>query len=141
MEVMKPWSAPAAAGGALRVSMSARGGARRGGVRGAREGVDPPAAVVDGLGRRLAELAIAGDVDADLRLLAHDVGHGGAQARRQRCVVEGPAGGARFAPRPVHLDEAFGPGQAPRVAGQYLALAAHVAPSHPQSESGLRARL
>ena len=50
-----------------------------------------PVADVPRPGERLAELAIADDVDADLRLLGDDLGDGRAQARLERLLVVGLA--------------------------------------------------
>src|SRR5262249_18704308 len=57
---------------------------------------------------RLAELAVADDVDADVGLLAHDLGDGLLQALRIGGVVERPAGllGAQERAQRRRADEA-----------------------------------
>jgi hypothetical protein len=49
--------------------------------------VSPPRAVIHSLGHRLAELAIARDIDSEIVLAAYNFGHRRRQLLRQRAFV------------------------------------------------------
>jgi len=66
------------------------------------------------LPHRLAVLAVADDVDAGLRLTAHDL----LDRRGQASLVSRLVGGLIGLARAVELDQVVGARQAPRVAGQ-----------------------
>src|SRR5207249_632268 len=78
------------------------------------EGIAPPRAVVHAVAHGLAELAVAGNVDADLALTPHDGGDGIAEpaleVRLVRCR-------ARLAGA-IGLDQLVGARQAPHVRGE-----------------------
>ena len=73
---------------------------------------------------RLAELAVAHEVDADLGLLPHDLGHRAAQAARRSLVVDRLAG----LPGPQAADELGRADQAPHVRGEDAVRAAASCP-------------
>src|SRR5215471_9363526 len=85
-------------------------------------GIAPPRAIIDALRHRLAELAVARHIDAELALLAH---------RIHDCCAERRFEGGRFAQftgiaGAVRFDQRIGPRQASDMARQDMILA----PSH-----------
>src|SRR4051794_26613333 len=75
--------------------------------------ITPPRAVIDPLGHRLAELAVAGNVDPGGTLAFDDPGNRSAQCRGKCVMTDGLAGEARPC-----LDQFIRARQAADVAGQ-----------------------
>src|SRR5262249_18755814 len=85
----------------------------------------PPRAVVIARGHRLAELAVVGNVDAEVALPAHHVGNGGSEDLRECGVVHAFACGAR----PARGDETCRPRQASGMGGEHtIGTASHGSP-------------
>jgi hypothetical protein len=57
--------------------------------------ITPPRPVIDPLGHRLAELAVAGNVDPGGALAFNDPAHRGAQSRRKRVLTDALASEVR----------------------------------------------
>ena len=85
----------------------------------ARKSVIPPGAVVVTRRHRFSELTVVGNVDAELALLAHDIGDRGAQALRVGRIVFAFAGKASAA----HGDKIGRPREAAGMRGQNPVLA------------------
>jgi hypothetical protein len=88
----------------------------------AQPGIAPPRAVIDPLRHRLAELAVAGDVDAGLLLAAHDIADSGAEGRRECRLVDRLV----LVKGAVGFDQLVGTRQAAGMAGEDV-IAAHSA--------------